>query len=270
MIPRGALVAGGFAVVAGGGIYLLRTDSPERTDVPDADPRVKWVADAGGPSSRSPDAGLAIPDPLQTAASTQVAGVPVSSAPQERDAFSASRSWSRPAFISDPALPPRFAAPASAQFASSLRSDVRTIPLAPLEDPARSAASADDATPATLKLAPPSLATEEAPSDRPVAIGRHLIQDGDTLEGIALANYGDRALADFLYERNRRVLKYPDLLPVGKEIVLYAPPATPPASEPPAASFVAAPLSSDSMLHGTTLPSSTLPGVAPPELAPLE
>lgn len=260
MIPRGALVAGGFAVVAGGAVYLLRTGSPEPTEAPDVDPRVKWVADAGGHSGRSSDAAIAIPDPLQDATVSNAAGSLVSSTLQDGASVPASRSSSRPVFISDPALSPRFAAPASAQFASSLRSDVRTIPLAPLDDPA--GPSAKDAT---IELAPPSPATKETHSDRPVAIGRHLIQDGDTLEEIALANYGDRSLAEFLYERNRRVLKYPDLLPVGKEIVLYAPPAKPPGGAPPATSFVAAPV-----VPATTLPSSTLPGVAPPELSPLE
>ncbi|HEV7278726.1 MAG TPA: hypothetical protein VGN57_00825 [Pirellulaceae bacterium] len=270
MIPRGALVAGGFAVVAGGAVYLLRSGSPEPTDAPDADPRVKWVADAGA-SGRPSDAVLAIPDPLQTSADTNVAASPTSSGSHGEASLPVSRASLRPAFISDPALPPRFAAPASAQFASSLRSDVRTAPLAPLVDPAGVVGAANGASPATLQFAPPSIATEEPRSDRPVAIGRHLIQDGDTLEEIALRNYGDRSLAGFLYERNRRVLKYPDLLPVGKEIVLYAPPATPPATEAPAnqapaaSSFVAAPV-----VPTTTLPGSMLPGVAPPELAPLE
>jgi nucleoid-associated protein YgaU len=263
MIPRGALVAGGFAVVAGGAVYLLRNQSPERTDAPDVDPRVRWVVDSGGPSGRAPDAGLAIPDPLQsvTATDSPFSARLASSTIEESALVPPARTSHRPTFISDPALSPRFAAPASAQFAASLRSDARTAPIAPLEDPARAVVAVQEATPATLELAPPALAKEEAESNRPVAIGRHLIQDGDTLEEIALSNYGDRSLAAFLFERNRRVLKYADLLPVGKEIVLYAPPENPPAGEAPAASsFVTAPV----------IPRSTLPGVAPPELAPLE
>ena len=123
------------------------------------------------------------------------------------------------------------------------------------------------APPASLQFAAPSLASDERlatddfPRARPVAIGRHLIQDGDTLEEIALRNYGDRSLAAFLFERNRRILKYADLLPVGKEIVLYAPPATPPAGDAPASSAVVA---------ASLVPSASLPGIAPPELVPLD
>lgn len=265
MIPRGALVAGGFAVVAGGAVYLLRTNSPQPKDAPDVDPRVKWVVDSGEAAGRSSDASLAIPDPLHNVAggraSQSESGLMSSSMQADEAAFEPSRSSLRPAFISDPALPPRFAAPASAQFASGSRGAVCLVPLAPLGDPARGGSPCGEAAPESLQFAPPSLAGNESPSPRPVAIGRHLIQDGDTLEEIALRNYGDPSLAEFLFERNRRILKYPDLLPVGKEIVLYAPPAKAPAGEAPAEStFVAAPL----------VPSSSLPGITPPELAPLE
>lgn len=263
MIPRGALVAGGFAIVAGGAVYLLRTDSPEPTDAPDLDPRVNWVVDSRDSASGSPVAELAIPDPLHAAAASNgsISGRLASSVRRDDAPFDLSRSSLRPAYVPDPALPPRFAAPASAQFASGSRSAVRTAPLAPLGDPTRGGSTVGQATPDSLQFAAPSIANDESPTTRPVAIGRHLIQDGDTLEEIALRNYGDRSLAEFLFERNRRILKYPDLLPVGKEIVLYAPPATSPASETPSSSaMVAAPL----------IPSASLPGIAPPELAPLE
>jgi hypothetical protein len=265
MIPRGALVAGGFAVVAGGAVYLLRTSSPEPTEAPDVDPRVKWVVDSRDPANRSSDAALAIPDPLHHVAgngsSASTSGRLASSVQSDGSPFEADRSSLRPAFVSDPALSPRFAAPASAQFASEMRGAATAVPLAPLGDPARGNSFTEGSPADSLVFAPASLADNEVPSTRPVAIGRHLIQDGDTLEAIALQNYGDRSLADFLFERNRRILKYPDLLPVGKEIVLYAPPAKAPADEAPAESaIVAAPL----------VPSFSLPGVTPPELAPLE
>lgn len=273
MFPRGALVAGGFAVVAGGAVYLLRNESPEPTEAPDVDPRVKWVVDSGDPSARMSDAALAIPDPLHDVAAGGRSGAAsglLASASQEKPVpFHPSRSSLRPAYVADPALPPRFAAPASARFASQSQGTGTMAQLAPLEDPTRGPLASPSA-PETLAFAPPSLAQEEASASRPVGIGRHLIQDGDTLEEIALRNYGDASLAPFLYERNRRILKYPDLLPVGKEIVLYAPPenarSTAPASDVPSEfAIVAAPPT-----PGASLPSSSLPGIAPPELAPLE
>lgn len=263
MIPRGALVAGGFAVVAGGAVYLFRTDPPEPTEAPDVDPRVNWVVDSLDSGGRSSASELAIPDPLHAAVESpaSLTGRLASSVRHDDGSFDETRSSLRPAFVPDPALPSRFAAPASAQFASNSRGAVRTAPLAPLGDPTRGGSPAGGASSDSLQFAPPSLASEENSATRPVAIGRHLIQDGDTLEEIALRNYGDGSLAEYLFERNRRILKYPDLLPVGKEIVLYAPPASSPAADNSTPSTpVVAP----------SVPSASLPGIAPPALAPLE
>lgn len=264
MIPRGVLVAGGVAVVAGGAVYVFQPEPSSERPVSTAQGDVRWVVEGGGSVDRSEDP-LAIRDPLHAR--------PASGPPEPFLARQASivdsgedpfilPSATRQAFVPDPELPPRFAAPASAPFVSGVSTSSERASLVPLGGAREAMIDPAGAMEGSLPLQGPTFAAEGLPSqsNRPVAIGRHRIKDGETLEQIAEANYGDPALADFLFEKNRRTLKYPDLLPVGKEIVLYAPPSNAPGAEALASSPVpqAAP------------PKMTLPGVATPELAPLD
>lgn len=66
------------------------------------------------------------------------------------------------------------------------------------------------------------------PSGRTVpdaAARRHVVKEGDTLFGLARTYYGDADQFGLIYEANRGVLREPDPLPVGAELVIPAPPA---------------------------------------------
>lgn len=56
---------------------------------------------------------------------------------------------------------------------------------------------------------------------------RHTIHDGDSLEGLATRYLGDPSRASEILAANRQILKDPDLLPIGAEIVIPRRRATP-------------------------------------------
>jgi nucleoid-associated protein YgaU len=84
--------------------------------------------------------------------------------------------------------------------------------------------------PTTTSSPPPSLARSfpltqwgvaeraNAPGDLTRSIRVHRIVDGDTLESIAQRYLGNPERAHEIFEANRRILTYPDALPIGVEI----------------------------------------------------
>lgn len=96
-------------------------------------------------------------------------------------------------------------------------------------------------------LMSPSVAN--APLQPTVSGMRHRIADGDTLASIARRYYGDEQRARELYELNRNVLRDPELLPIGTELVVpggapnsMAPPTAAPMSQTPAMTPAVPPL----------------------------
>lgn len=60
---------------------------------------------------------------------------------------------------------------------------------------------------------------------KPEILSTYTIQDGDTLTGIAEHFLGQANLADWIYYQNKMVIARPELLPIGAEIIIPAPPA---------------------------------------------
>ena len=60
----------------------------------------------------------------------------------------------------------------------------------------------------------------ELPSEQPQTLTKYVIQRNDTLSGIAEKFYGDKNLWRAVYEANRDEIKNPEVLVVGKEIVI--------------------------------------------------
>jgi nucleoid-associated protein YgaU len=58
------------------------------------------------------------------------------------------------------------------------------------------------------------------PSSPAVGPQRHTVQEGDTLFTLARRYYGDAERFDAIYQANRGVLRSPDPLPVGAELVI--------------------------------------------------
>lgn len=75
---------------------------------------------------------------------------------------------------------------------------------------------AEGLKPTSWKPKPP-VDIRPKPKPRP-----YRLRDGDTLEGLAERFLGDRLRAEEIFEGNRQLLERPDLLPVGKEILLPA------------------------------------------------
>ncbi len=105
---------------------------------------------------------------------------------------------------------------------------------------------------------------------------QHVIRDGDTLAKLALRYYGDEAWAVRIYAANREALRDPELLPVGKSLVLptgaesvgdqpLAPLTQPPALVPaPPKPTAPAPVDA-----GGEPPAASQPAAAQTQLAPL-
>jgi nucleoid-associated protein YgaU len=49
---------------------------------------------------------------------------------------------------------------------------------------------------------------------------RHLVQEGETLAGLAEKYYGDKEKADTIYQANRELLKSPQQIDIGAELVI--------------------------------------------------
>jgi nucleoid-associated protein YgaU len=83
----------------------------------------------------------------------------------------------------------------------------------------------------------------------------HKIVDGDTLPGLAQRYLGRADRYQELFDRNRDVLKNPDILPIGAELRIPSSGSMPPVDNG-AASL-------------TPLPTTTAPDISPPPLIPL-
>ena len=60
---------------------------------------------------------------------------------------------------------------------------------------------------------------------KPEILSTYTIQNGDTLTGIAEHFLGQANLADWIYQQNRMLISKPNLLPIGVEIKIPAPPS---------------------------------------------
>ena len=60
---------------------------------------------------------------------------------------------------------------------------------------------------------------------KPEILSTYTIQNGDTLTGIAEHFLGQANLADWIYQQNRELISKPNLLPIGVEIEIPAPPS---------------------------------------------
>jgi nucleoid-associated protein YgaU len=72
---------------------------------------------------------------------------------------------------------------------------------------------------------PPARPTGRTAEPTDAAARRHTVKEGDTLFSLARTYYGDPEHFDLIYQANRGVLREPDPLPVGAELVIPAPPA---------------------------------------------
>lgn len=86
----------------------------------------------------------------------------------------------------------------------------------PLADPFRSPADVRPTLPGDPSLVPVG-ATPRVAGPR---LRQHVLRDGDTLAGLAQRYYGDPAKAKEIYAANRLELASPDVLPIGRKIVL--------------------------------------------------
>ena len=93
---------------------------------------------------------------------------------------------------------------------------VRPFPLLP---PSSSASSR------TAPARPTAWTTE--PASPAAGPQRHTVQEGDTLFTLARRYYGNAERFGAIYEANRGVLRSPDPLPVGAELVIPDAPAAP-------------------------------------------
>lgn len=129
----------------------------------------------------------------------------------------------RPSLLAPPPMsaPPSAAPPATYEMPRSDAAPTLAMP-------------SSNFAPAPFLSSVPQPATQPVPG-QPVASGmRHRIVDGDTLGTIARLYYGDEQRARELFEMNRNVLRDPELLPIGTELVIpggspnqFAPPAAP-------------------------------------------
>jgi nucleoid-associated protein YgaU len=88
---------------------------------------------------------------------------------------------------------------------------VRPFPLPP----------SSNASSRTAQARPTAWTTE--PSSPAVVPQRHTVQEGDTLFTLARRYYGDAEQFGVIYQANRGVLRAPDPLPVGAELVIPNP-----------------------------------------------
>jgi nucleoid-associated protein YgaU len=93
---------------------------------------------------------------------------------------------------------------------------VRPFPLPP----------SSSASSRTAQARPTAWTTE--PSSPTVVPQRHTVQEGDTLFTLARRYYGDAERFGAIYEANRGVLRAPDPLPVGAQLVIPDAPAAQP------------------------------------------
>ena len=74
---------------------------------------------------------------------------------------------------------------------------------------------------AACRPAPPRPAPPAAPRNaEPTGGRRHTVREGDTLFSLARQYYGDAEQFGVIYQANRGVLREPDPLPVGAELVI--------------------------------------------------
>lgn len=96
-----------------------------------------------------------------------------------------------------------------------------TISLLPARAPeiSDSYPNATDEHSTSLKVARLNLS-----KSKPEILSTYTIQNGDTLTGIAKHFLGQANLADWIYTQNRELIPKPELLPIGAEIQIPAPP----------------------------------------------
>ena len=110
--------------------------------------------------------------------------------------------WAKP--VAPPALdtPPPALAPVATQF---------------VRQPASGKSAAKISEPIFTK----QVVREEEPL--PPRLRQHRVVDGDSLRLLALRYYADEQRAEAIYAANRHIISHPDLLPVGKEILIPQP-----------------------------------------------
>jgi nucleoid-associated protein YgaU len=84
----------------------------------------------------------------------------------------------------------------------------------PLPSPSSASSRSAPARPTALTTEPSTLTT---------GLQRHTVQEGDTLFSLARRYYGDAERFGAIYQANRGVLRAPDPLPVGAELVIPNP-----------------------------------------------